>query len=551
MAKDKEEVTQVNRRATRLSLSTANSTNDIEAAKSFNSQTLTLDNLVFGREPIGLDDLLSCFPGRRVQILEILHLLGTIKSSMPPMFIYGSASTGKTSIILQVFHHLRRPFVYISCLSCYSPRILFESILNQLLFHKKDAVNGYSSVKKCEKPSDFVNFIREALINVIDSLKENSKKMSSSKLKGQVNGRMIYLIFDNFDLVREWDKSSSILPLLFGLCDILKIPEVGFIFISNSSPDTYYSNTGYMEPILVYFPEYTEDDLRQIFMRNQANQKLYSSFLDVVLRPFCRVSRRLDELSTAFSTLFKKYCEPLSDLGVAPNEDMKRRLFSHIQPHIAHSLNEIFSVASQPSVESEANQETRKKGSAKKSVGSGDFDEIDFHMSTSAKYLLISAFLASRNPATLDASLFDSTGGSNSRKRKRNCNLLIKYFLLRVSEKSVERREAEEQELFMKGPGTFSLERLLAIFQCITSVGEDSFGEEGGADGVTVEGESNGLMSDVLLQLSSLCNVNFIVKGGSCPLEGSTRYRSTVSEDLALKVARSLKFPLSKYLFRR
>lgn len=88
----------------------------------------------------------------------------------------------------------------------------------------------------------------------------------------------------------------------------------------------------------------------------------------------------------------------------------------------------------------------------------------------------------------------------------------------------------------MKGPGTFSLERLLAIFQCITSVGEDSFGEAGGNDDVTVEGGSNGLMSDVLLQLSSLCNVNFIAKGGSCPLEGSTRYRSTVSEDLALKV---------------
>lgn len=138
-----------------------------------------------------------------------------------------------------------------------------------------------------------------------------------------------------------------------------------------------------------------------------------------MLRPFCRVSRRLDELSTAFSTLFKKYCEPLSDLGVVPNEDMKRRLFSHLQPHVAHSLNEIFSVASQPFVGCEANQEIRPKASAKKSVGSGDFDEIDFHMSTSAKYLLISAFLASRNPATLDASLFDSTGGSDSRKRKR------------------------------------------------------------------------------------------------------------------------------------
>ncbi|KAH9731907.1 Origin of replication complex subunit 5 [Citrus sinensis] len=475
MAREKEESMQVSRRATRSSTFSANN-NGIELGKPNDSYIPTLGDLVFGQEPISLDDLLSRFPGRRVQILELLRLLGTLNSSMPPLFVYGSASTGKTSIIIQ------------------------------------------------------------ALINVIDSLKENAEKTSTSKLKGQVNGKMIYLIFDNFELVREWDKSSSILPFLFGLSDILKMPEVGMIFISSTSPDTYHSNTGYVAPIHVYFPECTEDDLRQIFMRNQANQKLYSSFLDIVLRPFCRITKRVDELSTAFSLLFKRYCEPLSDLGVLPNGEMKRRLFSHLQPHIAPSLNEIFRVASQPCLECGVNQETRRKGGARKSVGSGDLDDIGFHMSTSAKYLLVSAFLASRNPATLDASLFDTTGVSDSRKRKR-----------KASEKSLEQKEAAEQELLMKGPGTFSLERLLAIFQCITSVGE----EEEGNDGLRVDEGSNALMSDILLQLTSLCNSNFIVKGGSCPLEGSTRYRSTLSEDLAIKVARSIKFPLSKYLYRR
>lgn len=114
-----------------------------------------------------------------------------------------------------------------------------------------------------------------------------------------------------------------------------------------------------------------------------------------MLRPFCRVTRRVDELYTAFSMLFKIYCKPLSDLGVLPNEDLKRKLFGHLQPHISKYL------------------------SARKPDSCGDIGVIDFHMSTSAKYLLISAFLASRNPPTLDASLFDSTGGSDGRKRKR------------------------------------------------------------------------------------------------------------------------------------
>lgn len=138
-----------------------------------------------------------------------------------------------------------------------------------------------------------------------------------------------------------------------------------------------------------------------------------------MLRPFCRVTRQVDELAAAFSSLFKKYSEPLSDKEVAPNEEMKRRLFSHIRPHIASALNETFQVRSQPLLKAETNQETKKTNSSRMSGIREDFDKIDFHMSTSAKYLLISAFLASRNPATLDASLFDSTGVSDSRKRKR------------------------------------------------------------------------------------------------------------------------------------
>lgn len=138
----------------------------------------------------------------------------------------------------------------------------------------------------------------------------------------------------------------------------------------------------------------------------------------MVLRPFCRVTRRVDELSTAFSSLYQIYCEPLDDLGTVPNEDMKRKLFSHFQPHIGPSLNDTFKAGSRLSSEASA-KKNKWKGVAKKNGVCESSDEIDFHMSACAKYLLICAFLASRNPATLDASLFDSTGGSSNRKRKR------------------------------------------------------------------------------------------------------------------------------------
>lgn len=280
MAVEKEE-TLTARRTTRSSLGNANSNNGAGTAIPSESSKTTLGNLFFDQEPISSDDLLSSFPGRRDQILDILRLLGPPNSPMPPMFIYGSASTGKTSAVLQIFRHLNRPFVYGSCLTCYSPRILFESILNQLLLHKKNVANGYSSVKKCEKPSDFINYLREALMTVTNGLKGYQGRTSASKSKGgQFDCRMIYLIFDRFELVREWDKSSIILPLLFGLTDILKMPEVGIIFISRGSPDTFYSNTGHLEPVPVYFPEYTEENIREILMSKQKSQKLYLSFLE-------------------------------------------------------------------------------------------------------------------------------------------------------------------------------------------------------------------------------------------------------------------------------
>ena len=274
MSKDK--TPQTTRRTTRLSASSPSLTN----AVSTTSHSLTLRDLVFGGEILNADDLFSSLPGRCGVILELIRLLGPLNSKMIPLFLYGGISTGKTTTVLQIFRHLKRPFVYVSCRTCYSPRILFETILNQLLLHRKNEGNGYSSAKRCEKPADFVNYLRDALVNVINGLKEKTERSSSKKSVKWVKGNMIYLIIDNLEFVRDWDKSLSILPFLYKLYDLLKMPELGLIFISSASPDTYYSDTGYEEPIPLYFSDYTEEDLRQIFLRNQLNPKLYASFLE-------------------------------------------------------------------------------------------------------------------------------------------------------------------------------------------------------------------------------------------------------------------------------
>lgn len=273
-----EENPQNTRRATRLSSSSSSGTPNPKNVEP-ESKPLTINDLTFGNGSINFDELMSSLPGRRAQISELLRILGPLNSPISPIFMYGGASVGKTSTILQIFKYLKRPFVYCSCITCYSPRILFESVLNQLMLHRRTESNGYSSAKRCDKPSDFVNLLREALAKVVEDLKMNVEKSGSKKSAKRTSGRMVYLIFDNLERVREWNK-SDILPFLFKLYDVLKMPEVGLIFVSATSPDTYYSDTGCVEPVHVYFPDYTEADLHQIFTRSQGNSKLLSSFLE-------------------------------------------------------------------------------------------------------------------------------------------------------------------------------------------------------------------------------------------------------------------------------
>lgn len=267
----REESSKATRRSTR---SSSSSSVAVENPEPNESHTPTIDDLTFGEESITLDALLSNFPGRRSQILDVIRLIGPLDCPTLPIMVYGGASTGKTSVVLQTLRHLNRPFVYSSCRTCYNPRILFESILNQLLLHSKCSSNGYSSAKRCDKPSDFVNLLREALSNVVETL------CSGSGSGNKPMRKMVYLILDNVDLIKDWDKGSMILQFLFSLYNVLKMPQLGIVLISGLPPDVYYSNMGYTDPLLLYFPEYSEEDLRLIFLRNQANRKLYSAFLE-------------------------------------------------------------------------------------------------------------------------------------------------------------------------------------------------------------------------------------------------------------------------------
>lgn len=90
---------------------------------------------------------------------------------------------------------------------------------------------------------------------------------------------VVYLIFDNIELLHEWNNGFNLISALFKLSDLTRMPNLGLIFISNITPDSFYSHTGALEPLTVYFRDYTDDELYQILIKGQPNTELYASFL--------------------------------------------------------------------------------------------------------------------------------------------------------------------------------------------------------------------------------------------------------------------------------
>lgn len=117
----------------------------------------------------------------RNEINQLLNLLGRPCDPVPPVFVYGPAATGKTSILREAMRVLRRPHAYVSCRSSHTPRLMFESILNQLLGHVRSVSNKYSSSRKCERLIDFTKHLPGACAQALSRKSSHDKRLRSAQ----------------------------------------------------------------------------------------------------------------------------------------------------------------------------------------------------------------------------------------------------------------------------------------------------------------------------------------------------------------------------------
>lgn len=439
------------------------------------------------------EDLIRLFPGRGKQITQLCNYLGHKDEPFPDcIYIYGGSGTGKTAVIKAILESFQINHAFINLIECYTPKILFESILNQLTGFKIDPTKGHPFTK-CDNMMDFVSCLQRC------------------SRETNLNGSIVVL--DKSEQLRQMDYN-----LLPGFLRMRELSRIGItvILLSEIVFEKYYARGNIVQPLKVYFPRYSLEELLNILMLDYISAKasiyknykktldfdetFFKNYLNLFLSVFHRACRDLSELRHMSKINFMEYCRPIMNKELKLTDSLA--LWRRIAPILKSSL-EILYLRVQVDTESAQKQVAFSKENLAQSL------ELPFY----AKYLLIAAYLASYNPTKEDKKLFMKYQSKKSKTMRE------------VKAKS----KVSEKLNTQLGPKAFSLDRLLAIFYAIL---EDKVG----------------FNNNLLVQVSSLVELQLLTAlSDNFALDGQ-KYKCIVSFDFIQTISKMVGFNIRKYL---
>lgn len=460
-----------------------------------------------------MEELLNKVPCRENQLNDLFDLLADCEESLPcSIFVSGSMATGKSFCVDSVLQYLGYKHVVIDCIECYTPKIMFESILAGLEDEEVDI--------RCESLLDLIN---------------SFNRLQSEKTSYEP----IVLVFDRAERLRSMD--HSVMSAFLSIKEHCNL-NICTIFVTHLVYENFYFKMGVREPIKLYFPNYNKEELFKIIFLRQKNfiqhlfnnyevdedvklelekPELFANFLNAFLSVFYRPCRDLIELQHMARVNFVKYCEPIMSNEIGATDLTK--LWRHISPILKTSLELLYlrisnSKSSQPSPgkendDSATTQMYNLENTLKQELTSTKTFAQSFELPYYAKYLLIASYLASYNPPKEDKRLFMKYHG---KQRKRLQQVRAKA---KISEKL-------NTQL---GPKVFTLDRLLAIFYAILE-------------------EKIGLTSNLLAQIATLVELKLIAGSKEIDLDVA-KYKCIVGYDFIVAVAQTVGFNVRKYLY--
>lgn len=137
--------------------------------------------------------------------------------------MYGHTSTGKSLVVQRILETIGNSnFAVIHSIECLSPRFLYESVLSQL-----------GSEVRCENSNEFARL----LVNVCD-------------------GKPCYIVLDKAERMRDLNDGMMI-PMLTKISEFTGL-NICVILISEIPFEKFRCGTGSLEPIHIFFPQYTK-----------------------------------------------------------------------------------------------------------------------------------------------------------------------------------------------------------------------------------------------------------------------------------------------------
>ena len=384
------------------------------------------------------------------------------------------------------------------------------------------------------------------------------------------NGPRLTIVLDDAHRLAE-QKDDRFLPTLLKIGELTK-RNIHVVTISCESIQTFQTTVDLVKPQTIFFGAYTKKELIEVLLKEAPRdiaKERYRAFLDPMVAAFYDTCRAPRELRTALEPLWKRYSEKLYEAirnGTPENElPEPRRLYANLMS--AKKNREPTGPSQEQNYAQKQQQQQQAKihagltvplskanlalqrgewpvpeeryftGEAVLEDATGDAANttntsyiakaLDFDIPKLTKFLLLSAYIVSKNDESVDNRLFATEGAvGNHRKRGRLAH-----------DRNVDRAARRSLE----DTNAFKLERLLSVFQHIV---RRSY-EEGGSDLADLEEEL--LSADVFTQISSATSLGLLVSSQGDAMCGG-KYRSCVSDELAEKLSRNLSVDLKHYI---
>lgn len=521
--------------------------------------------------------------GRSQQIETLAALMGGVMDPTPPIFLSGPPSTGKTAVMKGLVDATGCPFAYIDCKAISSPQQLFRGILAQLvevlplgerqrIRWKRKKFNKWEST--CPPPDDeegatggeskdnlqikgcrtWAAFTR-ALYSLLRSCSKRASKTGAPSPK-------IYLMFDRAEALlpecgclkgegsadalktalllpralpmqRYPHEGDTLLQLSGAAIPYIIVPilvsTVSNLLTASICADSAFYEAPFAQqanPVSVYFPSYSSEDLEHILLKfcgdgegldagsdergadaNTSTRNLsleQKEKLKKLVKALLGVARRhtsdLRRLDGMLRGLWRYYMKSGNN-----KEDVTAVVKSYLVPLVAGHLSQ--------------RETVYDPAPAKPSPA--------LQLPLLSKYLLIAAFLASERPSEEDITLYaaKSKGAKSKKQREQEGSSTVTATATMAKSTGAK-----------AGSGVFPLERLISIFSHTVTVALPS--------------RHAARTSNISLigTIATLVRLNLLSEVRSGVASLSPSYRCHVGVDVAQSIAKEVSFPLATFL---